>query len=95
MGRQPHAGTPSKRYPLTESWIETRSYMLRCARKYSWFGDLGVVRALDAIAPGWKRARLSHIVGAEEPNGYRMDILHEVRGGVSLRGWDLTGAINE
>lgn len=79
---------------MKDTWTETRGKMLAYARKYPQFSDRNVVAALDHASPGWKRARITQIVGATDDVGDFMDLLYEIRGGVSLRAWDVTGAIH-
>lgn len=77
----------------------TRSKMLRDAKEAaSWsnFVAIGLrdtVYRLDVAAPGWSRVTIHEIAGEEAENGFYPDSVYEVRGGVFLRGWDMTGAI--
>lgn len=51
------------------------------------------IEALDRLSPGWKRARVTQIVGAQDATGSWMDNVYELPGNISVRGWDMTGAI--
>ena len=58
-----------------------------------------IIDALDELAPGWRRVRTTEIAGrvGRLANGTKYtspDIDHELPGRISVRGWDITGAIN-
>jgi len=67
--------------------------MFKTTRAYEVVNDQlfegGIVPVLDEICPGWDKAIVHWIDGAQD----RPDLVYEI-GDVFVRGWDLTGAIN-
>lgn len=53
------------------------------------------IKTLDELSPGWKRARVTWIVGAQDATGLWSDSVYELPGNISVRGWDMTGAIHK
>lgn len=87
-------------FGVSTSYV-TRKRMVAFVRKYrrshSYLAqtEAALIRVFDRLAPGWKRVKLHFITIENAPyNNGNCDIVHELPGGLFLRGWDYTGAIN-
>lgn len=77
------------------NFTTTRKKEIASRRKWPWLynKETDCVQKFDAIAPGWKRAYVHEIIGAQDSKGMSPDLVYELPGRIFVRGWDYTGAI--